>query len=1231
MEYNINESYPFRVKNVFKDYCELVDEKNGVRTYLQKTGNLKLFKSQVIKCRILENHGSHPKVELVDLTDIIVRKEAKIVDTVLTRILSEAGIKWNYRDFIRLMLFEDDDTTFESQVHRWIQSQISVGQDLRTIRQDCSDLLELSALLDTCTTVERELYQIRFTQLIEQLGYYIKAQELITDDNADAIYFIDKVYGKLRRSGFIYHPQKNFNIMSCLFVLKPELMHMKMTEIFDIIRNRDIALWKKEPFRSALIKMLEFYVKENETKIDKVKDNRDIADSTIQALAIQLLMLNVDEENDTVDYRLSSARICTIASYASMANSVEIVNMALNNLVGSKVALPAYNLMAVQKGRFPFFISNYAGKNEWKVDTRNIFSRGHIRVEVSGDGIILKKVTSAKNADEPGKNILPKELCLWKNMQVKLPEKPASAQFIGRKDIFRFKTLWTDIESDLFETKSVTHTKTKAKKRHKVGDSVNISILRQDTKNPDRFECRIEDMLGGEGYIMMKDIVGYTVNASVRNFLSKDGKRLLLAAHITEFEDGVFRFSMMDEIKDWAVDFYADEPEKIVCSVGKEQFVTSALIRLPGVTKDGISVSLGGLNYISGLKRNSLVLADYKAEGEGTFHINADITERVNEDFDICDAFTNLMRSHADGNVVEEETEMVDVVEDDVNLLTVADVRELIYMIDRISILEDEYINSYNYLAFARILCIMIGWEKQATYYKGRMDIIVLLHDFAVNDRVDENGLQQLQNVNAELFESNPKLKDTFMQLLIVSYIGKPEHNNELWLSANGDNAAIRELAGLVLSYNFVKNNNMDSQAVDIQNRIKNSLRLKGHESGLKMYGSGIEDKTTEYKTSIVFVADDSVNKANHEEQMKEILKVINSFLNTDGGTLYVGVNDAGMGVGVENDLEYYEFCGDRDKYQRRVVDAVANTWGNYVSTLVDVNFDADNTKPVLVVQVRPLKEGIAYEGMWYVRVGSTKRRLMPDEFRKYNSSNRQFEEDEEVVPVAEEDTMPDDSIQPMNTDVVGIAEKIVANTDTDVIATSQTRCNALYDGEEGYRPAIGYLQLLESSKLRKTEEYNWNPEMLTLAVYDEEKSGHLVMVYDDGYVAKIPVDMLLDFAENRKYARFADANVVFASIAKPSDCLLIVDQEDKGQRRTLARIDQLSNIGECKLADHGERLYNEGIASVVLQAEIIPSGHETALGDILNMDKRSAGKPTRTMKQSVTDVLQNLGVKLSV
>ena len=166
---------------------------------------------------------------------------------------------------------------------------------------------------------------------------------------------------------------------------------------------------------------------------------------------------------------------------------------------------------------------------------------------------------------------------------------------------------------------------------------------------------------------------------------------------------------------------------------------------------------------------------------------------------------------------------------------------------------------SYNYLAFARVLCMLIGWESQSAYYKGRMDIITMLHDFAKNEKVDEEELSKLENVNAELFSNNVILRERYMQLQTVSYMGNPAHNDELYQLANS-NPWLRGLAQLCLAYNITLASHMENTANDIHNKIKQQLNLKGFETGLKKYGKGEEGVDEEYKTSIVFCADENIN-----------------------------------------------------------------------------------------------------------------------------------------------------------------------------------------------------------------------------------------------------------------------------------------------------------------------------------------------------------------------------------
>lgn len=1227
-EYSVGEIVDFKVKSVFQSYCELQDEQTV--TYLQNTDNMRLAKGQTLRCKILSTSGRHPRVMLLDYSDID-HKDNNVDEKALTEIMGEEGVMWPTRDFVKLVLADSNDLSFDRQCHQWIQVLIETHQDLCQIKSDCRSILEMSRLLDSSGASEREMFQERFTTVIELIGYYIVAKEMLDGSSesgfTDAQQFIESLLCKLKMSGYVYHPRKMFNILSSLFVLAPSLMNDNMERMFSVIKERDISQWKKEPFRTALLQVLELYVSGNEKVIDRMRDNSSLLYDTIQALSIQMLLHDSNAgDTDIIDYRLNASRLCTLVSYTKMSNPIDIVNLGLFNLVSSRYELPAYNLSTVGCDRFNFFVSNKAAALKDNIDTISTYTHNKVRLTVSEKGIELS------TTDINAKPALPSRLSLWNNLQVMLGHRVERGNIFAKKGIKYYKTLWTDIERELFESGKTESTVTNTRRSRKTGETVEISIVGQDASDAQKFYCTVEDGSGDGGYIYIRDIVPYNIQSpSVRHFISEKGNRLIFKATIIEAEDGEYHFSMSDEIKRRAGNFYYDD-EDVICWVAFNQ--TGNYGFLPGVTKEGISVSIMGLEDISGLKQGDIITARLIGASPHTFHIEAKASNVVSQYFNLNESFHFLMNALAERERDPAANHADDNVETD-RILDVSYVRQLIYIIDRISTLDnndDEYIKAYNYLGFARMLSLLIGWEEQAAYYKGRMDIILMLHDFAINDRIDEESVMQLEKMNADLFSSNVVLQNRFRQLQIVSYIGKPEHNSDLWESSRDTDEDIRELASLVLSYNFMSATNMDSQATDVQNRIKQTLRLKGYESGLKLYGTGIEDKTTEYKTSIVYLADKTVDIPNMQEQMKVILSVINSFLNTDGGTLYIGVNDSGMGVGLESDLAYTEFNGDRDKYARTITDAVVLAFGKIPATHVDVRFDPDNAKPVCIVKVTPYKDGVQLDDWWYVRIGSTKRKLSKQEFNHYNSSERLAVS--QPQPATAVETAPHDTSHDTSHD-----EKPEASSQTrepkpappavDTIPTSQIRFNVCEEYNEDFRPTIAYLQFLEMEKFRKITDYNWEPGMLTLAVYDEDANGYLVMAYDNGYIAKVPMNEILKFEDSKSYTRHSGPKLIFASIAHDDDALLSLTEEDKAAGRTMMRIDTLAGIEETKLADRGGRFYNEGLARRVMQIDIIPAGEKEIFENILDKDKRSLGQPVKTISNDIKLGLLKLGIEL--
>ena len=1220
--YQFGDIVEYKIKALFNNYCELIDEKTEISAYLQGTAKLVLFKGQTVKCRVIAVSEKHPKIELVNISEFEQGND-NLTEEKLTKILESRDISWSTKDFVKLLLTEEKEKSYESQCHRWIQTLLNKKIDLQIVRRDCSDVLELSDFLNICSNNERDFYQERLTLLIEQLGYYIRAAELIDNeaneeskDTPDL--FVDNILNKPSVSGFVYHPNKNFNILSCLFLRKPGLMDSRIKELLDIISKKDLEIWEREPFSSALIKLLELYIRECDGRFDKIKDNKELIDNNLLALAIQLLLIKDSNVSGIADYHLNAARLCILSSYLYPLNSEKFINAAYSILFNSDVKLPPYTIEDIKV--LPHFIS---GSQFNSIDTVNSFPQGNGRLQISAEGIQLQSA-GVKSSLRP---VFPSDLGLWNNLQVMLPSKTeTNLSSVKSNDIAPYQFVWTEIESEFFNaSKKPVIAAKKSQKVHRVYDTVNITFTAQDEINKNKYYCQIEDEIGGNGFIYVNnDIVGYPIITSLRHFYASDGSRYVFQAQIVEVVDDMFHFSMFDDLKNFFMNEYYSYDEDIICSVGNKPNVFG---NAPAITAEGISASIRNAGDFEGIERNSIVKCRLTGSGSDSFHISCDIVDYIPSgsfDFDLYTAFKNLVEDSSVGKIPESisDQEEDQILESD-KLIDETYVRGLISMIDRLASIDKDYVKSYNYLGFARIFSLLIGWESQATYYKGRMDIIVMLHDFAQKNQVDKERLTQLENANADLFSSNVILGERFKQLQTVSFIGNEEHNQDLFELATS-NPSLKSLASLVLAYNITKSSGLESSATNIHNKIIQLLDLKGYETGLKLYGTGEETEEVEYKTSIVFCADDSNSMPNQEKQMDEILKVINSFLNTRGGTLYIGVNNFGYGVGVEEDLNNSLYYGDKDKYIRTIVDAVALEWGNHVATtyIEGICFDKENEeKDILIVSILPIKEGVAYHGSWYVRKAGSKRRLSQSEFEEYQNVSRRLQ----ALPVTDKEEKSAEA--PSEVGIAAISKSLVSSKD-DEIKTSRIRKNILNDWEDGYEIPIGFFKFISGGKFKRLDSYDYDEEsLLTLVVKDEEQGGYLVLGYENGHIVKVPVDELMKY-KNQEYSRSIESKLIFASVAKKDDAILTISKEDKSKPRTMMRLDKLSNFEEGKLLDGGQLPYNEGMMDKILAYDVIP--HE-AIGDfkgILDRPKNSLGHTNNAVVVGMVNKLHLWGIK---
>ena len=134
------------------------------------------------------------------------------------------------------------------------------------------------------------------------------------------------------------------------------------------------------------------------------------------------------------------------------------------------------------------------------------------------------------------------------------------------------------------------------------------------------------------------------------------------------------------------------------------------------------------------------------------------------------------------------------------------------------------------------------------------------------------------------------------------------------------------------------------------------------------------------------------------------ILKSVAGFLNTNGGTLLVGINDAGKPVGIEEDYAFVHGA-DRDGWELWLTDLISLNLGKTNATTVKVRYGLLEGRTVALIEVPrspqpvfaiPTKAANPSRGhfrkgesaFFYVRTGNATRELVGDELLKYEKGH---------------------------------------------------------------------------------------------------------------------------------------------------------------------------------------------------------------------------------------------------
>lgn len=288
----------------------------------------------------------------------------------------------------------------------------------------------------------------------------------------------------------------------------------------------------------------------------------------------------------------------------------------------------------------------------------------------------------------------------------------------------------------------------------------------------------------------------------------------------------------------------------------------------------------------------------------------------------------------------------------------------------------------FRYLANANVMAELVGDELSASYINFARTYLRALIQFV-------NG-ENINTIHLEPEDDYSHAKSTLIRLSIIELLkeyGRKDNSEKLAQAIRDFEESLPQLARLarlIQTANSMQDTLSDSSLNVIRREIIRMLSIETEndadlEADKGIY-LGVESGTLEFKTSIVFPPNNSMQPDEYTQNMN-VMKGICAFLNsTIGGTLYLGVNDQGYVVGLEMDMQQLK-TQSIDAYMRYVQDVAKKYFG--IDTLPYLKIESLYSDMVVAIHVEPHPYRLVeLAGTAYLRVNAESR-IMPEEMRQ--------------------------------------------------------------------------------------------------------------------------------------------------------------------------------------------------------------------------------------------------------
>lgn len=648
------------------------------------------------------------------------------------------------------------------------------------------------------------------------------------------------------------------------------------------------------------------------------------------------------------------------------------------------------------------------------------------------------------------------------------------------------------------------------KERPGVGTMVKIQVKNLHPTNPlFAFVRIVDDRYKGEGVLHVKEITRVKLQTLEGIINAGD----IMSAEVIESTPERLSFSIIDELDLFVgARFHKDEVTRAKLLSKRENLLT-------WVSEDGYTLYNGPSSNFEAAIGDCYVLKVTDVNYNG--YIKAKILEKSDIEIDNHEAVANLVYHYKDmeaGGEIEEDNNPEFILPNIV-------ISELEYVLDTYANSTRDVSKAINYLYLNKLVNTISENQDANEYHSILIDYHLSLYKFAKGENLSGNCISE------EMIAKYPALREKKNTLLILSY-NSEEYNSELLSFTHGGTPENSQLAKFMLFNNLsmaIKPELTSQIKTDIFSllslKLEEPTKEKEPQESIKIVDFGIENNNREFKTSIVFSNKNGV--ANLDNQLEVILRTICGFLNAQGGTLYIGINDDGIPIGIEEDLQFMH-CNE-DTYQLKIRQYVVENLGKDINSLLTFSFRKYGNKTVCAIAVPSYHTVVKLHNTVFQRQGNATRPLEGKNVKLLMLRKKK----NGLTDKAPYPLFPEDSDYHSNQD-----KKNELDT-SDKIATSV--CHR-------YMLNKGYFSILKNNKYILTESSPEFATRLTLSLPEDFLYSYLLFLYANGYANLVPGSILenkkLDFEYEN--ALNQDSEVIFITFVRKEDFLLICSELKK-------------------------------------------------------------------------------------